>query len=216
MRKILFTLAALLLCANSAQASTYIWKDKEYGFTMSFPDTWTLQTPETPSTRVRVAGPVGEDLAACKIEVQKDGRLKIYPKRLMMTGITQTLDRAFWEGKIGEHEGAIITAFDAPASMGGQGDATAIRESYIWETGSGKVVMNGARLGSIYGDMLYIVSCSARADAYEKYVDVFASIAGSMTLDSRYHPYEVGYYRNFLRDRKIYIPREKPGESYAE
>src|SRR5690606_18280376 len=130
---------------------------------------------------------------------------------LMTTGVIETLDRGFWEHEVAEHEDGAVTAYHAPASMGGQGDAVAIRETYMWDSGQGKVAMQGARLGSIYDGMRYVASCAARAEAYDKYAPTFGTIIGSVRLDSRYHPFEIGYYRNFLADRKLALPRTKPG-----
>lgn len=212
MRRILLTGLMVLGLAGGAQASTYVWEDPVNGFTFSFPDSWTVQTEDQPSTRIRIAGPLAEDLATCRVKAEKDGRLKIYPKDLMTQAVKETLDRDFWQGEIAEHDGAVITEYRAPAGMGGKGDATAIKHAFVQD----KVDMYGAMIGSVYGDTRYVVSCASRASEYKKYAPVFASIMGSVDLDARYHPFAIGYYRDFLADPILILPRTKPGTVYEK
>lgn len=211
MRKILFGLLIMLGCASVAEASTFVWKDEANDFTFSFPDSWTIQTDDAPSTRIRIAGPINEDLATCRVKAEKDGRLKIYPKRLMTTAVDETLTREFWEREVEAYENAVVTEYRAPSSMGGKGDATAIKTSFVQNIGPGRMNMYGSMIGSIYGDTRYIVSCASRAGAYQKYAPVFASIMGSVNLESKYNPFATGYYRNFLADPVLMLPRSKPG-----
>jgi hypothetical protein len=200
----------------AASASTYVWTDKVDGFTFSFPDSWTIQTEDVPSTKIRIAGPIGEDFATCRVKAEKDGRLKIYPKPLMAEGVMETLDRDFWEHEIGEHENAVLTEYYAPAGLGGKGDATAAKASFVQDNGTGKMNMYTAMIASIYGDTRYVVSCSSKLEEYKKYAPLFGSIMGSVELDSRYHPFAVGNYRNFLTDPKVMFPRTKPGTIYPK
>ncbi|MFH1158788.1 MAG: hypothetical protein V1721_07945 [Pseudomonadota bacterium] len=215
MRKIIgiFGLGALMVVgfSGAAAASTYVWKDNVNGFTFSFPDSWTMQTEDAPTTRIRIAGPIAEDVATCRVKAEKDGRLKIYPKYLMTEAVSATLDRAFWEQELAGHEKFVITDYFVPASLGSHGDATAIRTSFVQEIGKGKMDMYGEMIGSIYGDTRYIVSCTAKSAEFKKYAPVFASIMGSVEFDAKYHPFAVGYYRDFLADPELKLPRSKPG-----
>ena len=215
MRKIIgiFGLGALMIVGFSGAglASTYVWKDNVNGYTFSFPDSWTMQTEDTPTMRIRIAGPISEDFATCYIKAEKDGRLKIYPKYLMTEAVNVTLDRAFWEQELAGHEKFVITDYFVPASLGSNGDATAIRTSFVQENGKNKMDMYGEMIGSIYGDTRYIVSCTSKAAEFKKYAPVFASIMGSVEFGSKYHPFAVGYYRDFLADPKLKLPRSKPG-----
>ncbi len=200
-----------LTCAQSAQASYYVWEDKVHGFKFTFPDSWTLQSPDQPSTVVRIAGPVGEDFATCRVKAVEDGRLKIYPKPLMTEAVDETLTRDFWENEVGQYENPVVTEYYAPAGLGGKGDATAIKTSFVFDSGAGKRNMYGSMIGSIYGGTRYVVACSSSLETYAQYAPVFSTIMSSVELDSRYHPYTVGYYRNFLADPKVLLPRSKPG-----
>ena len=213
MRKILFTVMLVMGFAGAAQATSdsFVWKDTGNGFTFSFPDSWGVQTVDSPTTRIRIAGPLNHDFATCRVKAEKDGRLKIYPKHLMSEAVYETLDRSFWENEIADHQNAVLTDIRGPASLGGKGDATAIKETFVQDTGNGKINMYGESIGSIYGDTRYVVSCSSRLEMFERYAPLFATIMGSVDLDTRYHPFATGYYRDFLADPQLKLPRTKPG-----
>ena len=218
MRKLLLGLIIVFGFAGTAQATSdsFVWKDSVNGFTFSFPDSWGIQTVDSPTTRVRIAGPLNEDAATCRVKAEKDGRLKIYPKHLMEEGVYETLDRSFWEREVQDHESANITDLRGPASLGGKGDATAIKESFVADTGHGKINMYGESIASIYGDTRFVVSCSSKLEEFKKYAPVFATIIGSVDLDTRYHPFATGYYRDFLADPKLTLPRTKPGTIFPK
>lgn len=200
------------VASTAARADTFVWQDPSHGYTMSFPDSWTMQTQDQSNTELRIAGPIGEDLATCRMQVTQDGRLKIYPKRLMTQAVYETMGRDYWDREVGQFLNPNITAFYAPASMGDKGDATAIHVSFRQMTGEDTSAhMHGIMIGSIYGDKRYVASCSSRAEMYDRYADLFMSILDSVKLDSRYHPFATGYYRNFLIDPKFVLPRSKPG-----
>ena len=204
--------------AATAQATSdsFVWKDPVNGFTFSFPDSWGVQTADSPTTRIRISGPLNQDFATCRVKAEKDGRLKIYPKHLMEEAVYETLDRDFWEHEIADHDNAVLTDIRGPASLGGKGDATAIKETFVQDTGHERINMYGESIGSIYGDTRYVVSCSSKLEQFKKYAPVFATIMGSVDLDTRYHPFATGYYRDFLADPKLMLPRTKPGTIYPK
>lgn len=199
------------LSSTAAFASTIVWKDPVNSFTMSYPDSWTVQTPDTPNTRLRVAGPLGEDLATCRMKVMHDGRALIYPKDIEGKAVSQALTRDWWQGEAAQYENAKVTDFYDPASLGNKGDATAVRVSFAMSDGEKMVSMYGVMIGSIYGDKRFIASCTSKAEAYDRWAPVFASILDSVDLETRYHPFATGYYRNFLLDPALHLPRSKPG-----
>jgi hypothetical protein len=208
-------LLAILLTAGAAdmaRADTFVWTDPKYGYTMSFPDSWRMQTQDNPTTQMRVAGPIGEDLATCKMEVRKDGRTLIYPKRLVDEAVMDKLGRDFWDRYTGELINPQISDYYAPASLGDKGDGTAIRVGFLQNDGKGtQVPMTGIMIASLYGPDLYVASCSSRYEMYGRYAALFGSILDSITLEKTYHPFATGYYRNFLMDPKLVLPRSKPG-----
>ena len=211
MRKILFGIVIMMGFATTAQATSdsFVWKDTVNGFTFSFPDSWGIQTVDSPDTRVRIAGPLNEDFATCRVKADKDGRLKIYPKHLMSEAVYETLGRKFWDDEIQDHNNAVLTDIRGPASLGGKGDATAIKETFVLNTGHGNINMYGEQIASIYGDMRYVVSCSSKLEMFNRYAPLFATIMGSVDLEPRYAPFANGYYRNFLADPKLTLPRHQ-------
>lgn len=210
MRNKILALAVLglMAAATPAAADTFVWQDPKNDFTMSFPDSWRMQTEDTPTTRLRIAGPLGEDSATCRMQVDEDGRAKIYPKRLTDEAVVEKLDQNFWEGHIGQYKKAQLAALYAPASLGGKGDATAIKFTFVDEN---NMPMYGMMVGSIYGGKQFIASCSSKSEVYGRWADVFASIIDSVELKTKYHPFAIGYYRDFLADPKLVLPRVKPG-----
>jgi len=205
MVRILSFLLVMMSMAGAAEASVFVWKDDVNGFSISFPDEWTLQTKDVPSTQLRIASPAGEDFATCRVQAQKDGRLKIYPHRLMGEAVHATLDRVFWENEASQYTNATVTDYIAPEKNNNEVDTTAVKVSFE-EKGNGKMQMSGTMIGSIYGDMRYVVSCSSRKEVYATYAPQFADIIASVRLDTRYAPFPTGYYRNFLADPKPNIP----------
>lgn len=198
--------------APQAQADTFVWKDVKYGYTMSFPDSWSMQTDDHPNTRIRIAGPLGEELATCRLQVQDDGRAKIYPKRLTDEAVVEKLDQGYWEQETGQYRDAKITAYYAPASLGDKGDATAVQVGFRQMDAQGNPInMHGVMISSLYGGKRYLGSCSSRAETYNRWAGLFMSVLDSVQFDDRYHPFATGYYRNFLMDPKLVLPRVKPG-----
>lgn len=201
----LATLVSLL--PLTAKADTFIWQDPKGDFTMSFPDTWRVQTPENANTYLRVAGPIAEEKPVCTMQVSHDGRALIYPKRLVDEAVVQYLNEEFFRDQIAQYANAQLTAYYAPASMGGKGDATAARFVY----NDNGTPMYGVMFASLYGDHLYLSSCASKLDSYNRWSSIFASILGSVELKDKYHPFPIGYYRDFLADPELALPRVKPG-----
>lgn len=201
----------LLASAPAAQADTFVWKDPVNAYTMSFPDVWRVQTDDNAYTRLRIAGPLAEDRATCRMQVSPDGRLKIYPKYLLDRAVSETLDRKFWEKEVSQFKNAKIVDYYDPASLGAKGDATGVNFIFQENSGHGTENMRGVMIASIYGDKRFEMTCASKFDIYDRYAQLFLSIVDSVELDSRYHPFPTGYYRSFLMDPKLVLPREKPG-----
>jgi hypothetical protein len=213
MRKIFAfaVLGALLMAGHAAQADTFVWKDQKGGYTMSFPDVWRIQTDDVGYTRLRIAGPLAEDRTTCRLQVRPDGRIQIYPKELTGEAVMEKLDHEYWDNTVAEFHDAKINNFYAPASLGSKGDATGVQFSYNDGKGDAKSHMQAIAISSIYGKDRFTFTCATTAATWERYNDLFLSIADSIELDSRYHPFVTGYYRNFLLDPKLILPRSKPG-----
>jgi len=216
MKKTLFIISIILginsFISLTSFASSYVWEDRINGFKFSFPESWQMQTIDVPSTRIRISGPIDSDMATCRVKAKKDGRLKIYPKKLLPLAVNQYLNEKFWMAELGQYEDSALVEYFAPSNLGGRGDATAIKASFI-QTGRNnkKFMMYSTMIGSIYADTLYIVSCASKMEEFPKYASIFASIMASVQLDQKYSPFKIGYYRDFLQDPKFILPRYKPG-----
>jgi len=214
MRQILaFAVFAVLLAAfaSTAKADTFVWKDDVNDYTISFPDVWRVQTDDDAFTRLRIAGPLAEDKATCRMQVHHDGRLTIYPKNLLDKAVSETLTRDFWEKEISQYDSAKIIDFYDPASLGAKGDATAVNITFKQDTGNGLENMRGVMIGSLYGPNRYEMTCASKLEMYDRYASLFLSIIDSVDMESKYHPFPTGYYRSFLMDDKLVLPRTKPG-----
>jgi hypothetical protein len=205
------------LCAVAplqAKADTFVWQDVVNDYTVSFPDSWKIQTDDDVYTRLRIAGPLGDDYASCRMQVRPDGRLTIYPKRLLDTAVVETLGKDYLDKDVAQFDDARVLDYYAPASLGAKGDATGAQFTYnldMRDDDNTMVPMRGVLLASIYGGSRYEMTCSSKADVYERWAPLFVSIMDSVELKSKYHPFPTGYYRNFLMDPQLVLPRIKPG-----
>lgn len=211
MLKILSVLLMVTGLSAAAEASSFVWKDKAGGFTFSFPDSWTVQTEDSPATRIRIASPIGEDLATCRIQTEKDGRLKLYPRDMLGKALNNTLDKRFWDSEAGRYDHGSITSIYTLSGDGQDVDAVGAKISFVQEGARGKMGMYASVIGTIYGDTRYVASCSSTEGTFEKYNSVFASIMSSVMLDAKYTPFATGYYRDFLADPKPYTQHSGPG-----
>jgi len=189
-------LATLVSLPIVAQADTYVYNDPDFDFTVSFPDTWREQSPDTPTTRLRVFLSEEGPLAGCRVKAEKDGRLLVYPERYMKDAVELVLGEKFWDNELNEYQEVDVIKTSKPAGLG-QGHAV-MKHAVYKENGIRK---QGFFLGSIYGDIRYVMSCSAKASEFPKYAELFGSVMGSMRLKQKYHPVETGFYRDFLSDK---------------
>ena len=58
-------------------------------------------------------------------------------------------------------------------------------------------------IASIYKDYRYVFTCKAEAEAFDKWLPIFASITSSVRYDSRYSAFPTGFYRAFLNDKPL-------------
>lgn len=213
-------LAAAAVCvagvmtASSAQASVWMYYDPVYDFSMSFPDTWRMQTVDTPTTRIRIAAPYGQDAAQCRVEATRDGRLLIYARHNLEPAVHMKLTRDYWQHKANEEADAQIHEFYKPASFG-DGDATGVIVSYEEEGPNGDMVRKRAlMLSSIYGEHRYTAKCSANEDKFHEWFAIFGSIIESVEFEQRYNMVPTGFYRDFLKDDAVIFVKKDGRTDY--
>lgn len=185
---------------STAQADTSVFHDPNYDFTISYPDSWDAHPSSDPSVQWQVAPPEHAGKAMCNIKAAYDGRLKIYPDRLMSKAVKNQLNDKFWHENIVQYRNIKINRF-SPSSGFGEGFATHAQFSYTENDDKKSTHMTAVTLGSIYGDTKYIMTCTAQTDAFSTWAPVFGNIMDTVTLKAKYHPVATGYYRDFLSDK---------------
>jgi len=202
----------MLISSGVASANYFLWNDAKNDFSLSFPDNWQMQNPTGGNSRIRVMAPITEDRAQCQVDVAEDNRFNVYPKTMMTKVVEENMDKTFWEEKLaGMYKKHTLTEFYSPSIMGGNGDATAIRYYFVSDDNE---KMYGAMIGSIYGGKQYMVECKAIRDKFDKYAQLFSRVMESVQLEQKYHPFAIGYYRDFLHDRRFEELSDKPGTRY--
>ena len=204
--------AAFMLISSSASASYFLWNSANNDFSLSYPDNWQMQNPRRAYSQIRIVSPLTKDRAECHVEAKEDNRLNIYPKTMMTKAVEENMGKDYWEEKLsGMYKLHNLTEFYSPSIMGGRGDATAVR--YSFKSDDDKY-MYGAMIGSIYGGREYIVECKSLRNEFDKYAELFSRIMESVQLEQKYHPFAIGYYRDFLHDRKFKDLDDKPGTKH--
>ncbi len=228
----ILSVVSILALPNMVKADTFIYTDTKYDFKMSFPDTWKKQTPDTPTTRIRIAAPAGTDMATCRVKATEDKRLDIYPKYHMESAIQHTLNKKFWQNEMSEFTDFNVLNHYSPAGLG-QGDATGIFFSYAMPnvknieviepkpemmgnsdddmdmaSKTDKHYMRGLMLSTIYGGVRYTSMCSSDENKFHEWLPLFGSIVESVTFDDKYAMVHSGYYRDFLTDPKLIFLRD--------
>lgn len=130
-KNILSVLAlSTLLVSGAAKADRFVYHDPDYGYTLSYPDDWRLNVPDSGTERVRIAPMHGQDGVECSMSAVRDGRLTIYPERLMDDAVPLTLDESFWaQNVLPDYPNHHVLKYHAPAGLG-QGYASSVQ--IIW------------------------------------------------------------------------------------
>lgn len=186
----------LFLCVSMspAKADVFVYEDADYDFKVMFPDDW-RQSIARGEERFKIMPMNGDDKTACMMNVVKDGRLTIYPKKYMQSAVTLTLDDSFWKQDVlPDYTNYKVMTYYAPAGLG-QGYATSLQ--WVWH--DGQDAMQAMSTASIYGDLLYRFTCMATVEGFPRWQPQFGSIFDDILLTEKYVPYPTGYYRNFLK-----------------
>lgn len=209
--KVLFVFVIVaLLSASAARADIFLWQDPDFDYQISYPDTWRRQAPDTPTTRLVVAGP--SDRALCRVKADTDGRAVIYPKHLMKAAVNTQLNQDFWWEEVAQYDNARLLDMYQSAGIG-QGNATMVVAGYTIPDGMGNdILMQAVMFSTLYADMRYTVGCSAEASKFVEWQPLFMSVMGSSTFDPRYMPYAHGlYWRDYSKDKQLILRQRNPG-----
>jgi hypothetical protein len=116
-----------LLIGSAAHADVFVYNDPDFDYSVTYPDTWRLNVPDAGTKRFRIAPMHGQDQVECAMSAVKDGRLNLYPAKLMDKAVPATLDQSFWaEDVLPDYPNYHVLKFHAPAGLG-QGYASSVQ-----------------------------------------------------------------------------------------
>ncbi len=188
--------------AATARADYFVWQDPKSGLILTYPDTWAMVNQTQPDEVFAVMAPSSDgDDPVCRVRVRDDKRFLVYPPHLGREVQTISYSRAFWEEYLGEYDNfAIYGNNDAGLGRGYGSYAVAGYDGTILSPNTKR---RGIMVASLYFDKAYIVDCSARVGAFEKWQPAFLSIIGSVDFKKAHDELWSGNYRNFFADPRI-------------
>ncbi len=200
MRYLKFIVLTVTLIAASAPAKAdyFVWEDPDSGLTMSFPDTWARINNQEPDTVLTVKAPSLSDEAICRIRTRPDARYLIFPPRYSAAVQKDAYSTDFWKNYLnGQYDDVQIHKVQDQSGLG-RGFASFSLSSFI-TPGEVSSLKTGIAFATLYYDTAYILECSALAGAFENWLGLFQSIAGSMDFRKAHHELATGHFEDFIR-----------------
>lgn len=202
MIKRLAFLTALMTFATfaPAKADYFVWEDPKSGLTLSYPDTWRMVSQRQPDEVLSIIAPssTGED-AVCRVRVKDDKRFLIYPPQLADDVQPVAYGEEFWRRYLNEYDNVSLYGTTSNSGLGrGFGSFSVAGYDAALFSSYGK--RRGIAAAALYFDKVYVMDCSARAEAFEKWQPLFLSVIGSVDFKKAHHEVWTGDYRNFLND----------------
>lgn len=199
-----FVVLLFVAAPAPAHADYFVWQDAKSGLTMTFPDTWKMQSNQQPDDILTIQGPAIDNAQPlCRVRVRDDKRAMIFPPEYGRTVQKTFVSRKFWQD--------YLAAYDeyntGPIYEGGlgRGFASYTTASFIKRDGTVYQTRNGILFAAIYFDKLYIVDCSSLAGSFDLWVDMFRSIVKSVDFKKAHHERDYGDYANFLKSADYYV-----------
>jgi hypothetical protein len=196
--------SALLLAPTSAHADYFLWKDPASGLTISFPDTWKVQSSRKSDEVLTVMAPSDNDQPVCKVKVRDDRRYVIFPPEYGRDVQEVAVSVPFWKQYLGEYDGYNLARVYDGAGFG-RWHASYALASYKAHLGTVNQTRRALMFASLYNDKLYILECSTLNAAYEDWAMMFQSIVKSVDFKKAYHEFPIGEYANFLKGADLYF-----------
>jgi hypothetical protein len=194
---------AMLAASGAARADVFYWQDPESGASLTFPDRWAQVSNQNPGDVLTVRAPGGNDFAECRLNVQPDGRFKIYPAEYSPQIQRKNISRDFWDGAFALYNNVNIDQVSDNAGLG-RGFGSWATASY--ETAKGaRMIKRSLAYASYYDRHVYTLECSAEAAAYDRWVNPFLSVVKSVNFKKTSNGQTTGYYRDFLSDKTLKI-----------
>ncbi len=194
-----FSCLALLCGASVARADYFVWQDAGSGVSLTYPDTWRVVSNEQPHDVVTIVAPSGRAHAACRIRVRDDMRQAIFPPSYNEDIQQIDYSTGFWNQYLREFSNPQIYTMHDKAGLG-LGYAS-VAEAGFWDSVPGPAMQKEALMFvSLYNNHVYVLECSAQAQAYAHWRDAFMGVASSVDFVKINHELLSGYYRDFTVD----------------
>jgi len=200
----LFIFIAVLALPTVAKADYFVWQDEKTGLSLTFPDTWKMQSNAGDDTIVTVAGPGDTEQPVCRVDARPDGRYTIFPARYGDAVQKVAVSKEFWDKYLGQYSGYNLGTMYDGAGLG-RWFASFAMASYKREFGSVLQQRRAIMFASLYYDKLYVVECSALAHGYERWEADFKGIIKSVDFKKAFHELPTGEYANFLKGSEMYF-----------
>lgn len=201
------TLTALsigvLACASAAKADVFYWQDPESGASLTFPDRWAQVNNQNPGDVLTIRAPGDNEFAECRLNVQPEGRFKIFPIGYSAEIQRLNISDAFWDQHFAAYDNAQIGKVSDDAGLG-RGFASWATASYTTAKGA-KMNKTAMAYASYYNNNIYTIECSAEQAAFSKWYNPFLSVVKSVNFEKTTNHNFEGYYRPFLSDKKLKI-----------
>lgn len=204
----IFCFAFTLACTHSAKADVYVWQDAQTGLVLSYPDTWSIVSNNSPDDILTIHAPSGRAHAMCRARVRNDERFLIYPTRFSESVQEVAYNTQFWDYYFREFTGPDFKLIKNGSGLGRAFAGYAIAE-YTSAVPGPEMVRRGLAFAGNYNGQLFILECSSHKDAFGEWKGPFLSIADSVEMPKAYHELMTGDYRNFLNENNVPLLRFK-------
>lgn len=206
MRILLFALTVLSLFAVShgARADYFVWQDPDSGMTVTFPDTWKIQSNRKPDDTLIIAGDSLADKPLCQIRVNEDRRFVIFPPKLGSAVQKTAISTGFWDSYLSRYVDFNLSKVFDGAGLG-RWFASYAQGTFIRMNGTQEEIRTGLMFASLYNDKAYVLECSTLTGSFAQWDLVFRSILKSIDFEKMYHELPTGEYRNFLKGANRYF-----------
>lgn len=198
--------------SGAALADYKVWQDSETGLSLSVPDTWQQINNIQPDDLVSFMAPSGRAEAYCRVRARDDGRYTIYPMAYGKAIQEIATGYEFWDQYVSEYENVQALEVRQDASFG-RGRAGYAVFAYDDAVPGPMMPRRALAFASLYNGTVYIAECSAHEEAFNDWMNLFLSVAGS--VDFKKVPQEsiTGHYRNFMDNYPLDFT--VPGENYT-
>lgn len=202
--RFLLLLLLLVLAPVSAKADYFVWEDAQHRMSISFPDTWKMQSNKNVSDILTIAGPSEGDNPVCTVKAEDDKRYVIFPPDYGDAVQRVAVSKPFWDSYLGHYDNYTL---DRVYDGGGLGRwlASYALASYSNRNGTAYEQRRGIMFASLYYDTLYIIECSSLNHGFENWQKNFQSVIKSVDFKKIYHEKKTGHYANFLKKSDMYF-----------